>query len=102
MTLASSCIAPSITTQPSDVTTTPGATATLSVAANGTSLTYLWYQGLVFDFTHPVGVGAPVLITGPITATTPFWVRITNNCGSVNSTVATVTPAIGKHRGVAH
>jgi len=102
VTLASSCIAPVILTQPKDTSVTPGASATLSVVANGTSLSYNWYQGPVFDFTHPVGVAGPVLVTGPITSSTQFWVRITNNCGSANSVAAAVAPSASKHRGVNH
>jgi len=102
VTIAASCIAPSITTQPADVTIAPNGSATLSVVATGTSLTYVWYQGQVFDFTHPVGVSSPVLVTGPIASTTQFWVRVTNNCGAANSTAATVVAAVGKRRGVAH
>ena len=102
VTLASSCITPSITAQPANVSVTPGTSATLTVSAIGTSLTYLWYQGQVLDFTHPVGIGGPVLITDAINATTQYWVRVTNNCGSVNSTGATVTPIVSRHRGVMH
>jgi len=102
VTLASSCIAPVILTQPKDTSVTPGASATLSVVATGTSLSYNWYQGPVFDFTHPVGVAGPVLVTGPITSSTQFWVRITNNCGSANSVAAAVAPSVSKHRGVNH
>lgn len=102
VTIASSCIAPAILTQPKDTNVTPGASATLNVTATGTSLSYVWYQGQVFDFTHPVGVAGPVLVTGPITSTTQYWVRITNNCGSANSVSATVAPVMGRHRGVSH
>jgi len=102
VTLATSCIAPQITTQPASISITPGASATLTVSATGTSLTYLWYQGMLLDFTHPVGVGGPVLVTGPINATTQYWIRVTNNCGNVNSNVVTVTPTVSKHRGVMH
>jgi hypothetical protein len=102
VTLASSCIAPVILTQPKDTSVTLGASATLSVVANGTSLSYNWYQGPVLDFTHPVGVAGPVLVTGPITASTQFWVRITNNCGSANSVTATAAPVVTKHRAAGH
>ena len=75
---------------------------TLSVNAAGTSLSYRWYEGPVLDFTKPVGVAGPVLVTGALTAPTQFWVRITNNCGAVNSAAASVGVISGKHRGVNH
>jgi hypothetical protein len=102
VTIASSCISPSITTQPAPVIVASGASATLSVNATGTSLTYNWYEGPVFDFTKPVGVTGPVLVTSAITAPTQFWVRITNNCGAINSVAANVSVISGKHRGVNH
>jgi hypothetical protein len=78
--------------QPHDQTVSNGAAALLRVSATGTSLVYQWYQGQVLDFTKPVGGSSPTLVTAPVTAPTPFWVRITAPCGSVNSVGVTVTP----------
>lgn len=91
ITIAGACTAPAITAQPHDTSVASGKTAQLTVAATGTSLTYQWYQGPVFDFTHPLGGSAPALTTPAITGTTQFWVRITSPCGTVNSVAATVT-----------
>jgi hypothetical protein len=95
------CIAPLIITQPADGIVAPGAQATLGVTATGTSLTYRWYQGAVFDFTKQVGVN-PIIVTPAITTATQFWVRVTNNCGSANSTAVTLAPLMGRHRAVKH
>ncbi|HSP34582.1 MAG TPA: hypothetical protein VLU46_09735, partial [Thermoanaerobaculia bacterium] len=61
---------------------------------------FAWYQGPVFDFTHPVGLSAPSIQTPPITAATQFWVHIGNTCGNVNSTSATVKVGTGRRRAV--
>jgi hypothetical protein len=90
VTVASSCTAPVITSQPQSVTTTPGGLVTLTVAASGSgSLAYTWYVGSSGDTTTPVGNG-PSYTTGPA-STKQYWVRVTNSCGSVNSATATVT-----------
>jgi len=94
---SSSCIitigvAPSITTQPVSTTINSGSTATLSVVAGGsTPLTYQWYQGAVGTTTSPVGTNSASFTTSTLTATTTYWVRVSNIAGNVNSTLATVT-----------
>jgi hypothetical protein len=97
-----SCIAPSITQQPSAQSVIGGGSAIVAVAATGTALVYRWYEGQVFDFTKPVGASAPSFITPPLDAPTQYWVRIENNCGTANSTSATVTPIVTRRRGVRH
>jgi len=101
-TTAPKCVAPSITLQPSSQSIVNGATAILTVAANGTALTYRWYAGQVFDFTQPVGASAPSFVTPPLEEETQYWVLVENGCGSVNSTAATVTPIVSRRRGVKH
>jgi hypothetical protein len=98
VTPVATCIAPSISRQPASTGIAAGTATTLTVAAAGTSLTYQWYQGPVFDFTHPLGVSSPSLVTPAITASTQFWVRITSPCGAVNSAAATVEPVLLRRR----
>jgi Ig-like domain-containing protein/dual-action HEIGH metallo-peptidase len=98
--IVDTCTAPSISVQPQSQTVAAGTNAILSVTASGPSLTYAWYQGPVLDFTHPVGGSGPALATPVITSSTQFWVRITNPCGDVRSTAATVSPATGRRRSV--
>ncbi len=99
VTIAPSCSAPVITAQPRDAAVAAGSRAVVTVAATGTSLTYQWYEGAVFDFTKPVGGSAPSLLTPPIDAAIKFWVRIASPCGSVNSVAATVSTGMaGKRR----
>jgi predicted extracellular nuclease len=83
---------PSIGTQPQDTTISSGATATLTVAAAGTApLSYQWYQGTAGDTSTPVGTGDDSFTTPALTATTSYWVRVSNAFGSLDSRTATVT-----------
>jgi predicted extracellular nuclease len=90
-------VAPSITTQPQSQTITAGQTATLSVVASGTApLAYQWYQGNAGDTTTPVGTNSPTFTTPALSATTSYWVRVSNGAGSADSNTATITvnPAV--------
>jgi formylglycine-generating enzyme required for sulfatase activity len=85
-------VAPSINTQPASTSINSGSTATLSVVANGTApLSYQWYQGSVGTTTTPVGASSASFTTPALTATTTYWVRVSNGAGGVNSALATVT-----------
>lgn len=90
ITANSSCTAPSITTQPQSQTIASGQTATLAVAASGTSPSYQWYKGSSGDTSYPVGTSASYT-TPALTTTTNYWVRVYNSCGSINSNTATIT-----------
>lgn len=88
--------APSITTQPVSTTISSGQTATLTVSASGTApLTYQWYQGTVGTTTTPVGTNSASFTTSALTATTTYWVRVSNVVGSVDSVLATTTTTTG-------
>jgi hypothetical protein len=81
--------APAITTQPMPQTITGGSTATLTVVAAGTApLSYQWYQG---PSGTPVGTNLSSFTTPALTATTSYWVTVTNSLGSVSSAAATIT-----------
>ena len=84
--------APSITAQPQSQSVTSGQTATLSVTAGGTApLTYQWYQGAAPNTGAPVGANSPSFTTPALTATTGYWVRVTNGAGTADSVTAVVT-----------
>ncbi len=86
--------APAITTQPASQEIASGATASLSVAASGDDLTYQWYTGNSGDTASPVaGATAGTLDTGALTASTSFWVQLTNAGGTADSETAVVTVA---------
>lgn len=81
-----------ITTQPASTTIASGATATLTVVATGTALTYQWYQGTSGNTAVPVvGATSASFTTPALTATTSYWVRVTSGATSVDSVTATVT-----------
>jgi len=96
-----SCATPTIVSQPQNQSVTAGSSAVVSVVATGASLNYQWYQGPYLDFTHPIGGNAPSVFASSITGATQFWVRIGGPCGSVDSSVATVSVAsVGRRRAV--
>ncbi len=82
------CPLPSISAQPASRAIYGGQSTTLSVTANGTS--YQWYQGTAPSTTSPVGTNSSTL-TVTLWGTASYWVKVTNSCGSTNSTTATVT-----------
>jgi uncharacterized protein YkwD len=85
--------APRITSQPQDKTVSSGQSASLSVTATGTApLTYRWYQRDSGGASSPIGGASDSTYTTPsLTATTRYWVRVSNSAGTVDSADATVT-----------
>jgi ubiquitin len=83
---------PEITVQPTSVPINSGETATMSVTATGTALIYQWYAGLAGDISNPVAnaTGAS-FTTDPLTSDGVYWVCVSNNGGSVNSSAIMVT-----------
>lgn len=89
------CAAPSIVTQPANQTISSGGTATLTLVDSGTEpMTYQWYVGTSGNTTNPMsGETNDYCTTPPLTASTSYWVRMTNACGSTDSDTATVSIA---------
>ena len=86
--------APSITTQPASQEVESGTAVVLTVVASGDDLTYQWYTGNSGDTLAPVaGATGSTLDTGALTASTNFWVQITNAGGSADSDTAVITVA---------
>jgi hypothetical protein len=87
------CSPPSILQQPSSTTISSGDFVTLSVSATGTTpLNYQWFTGSSGSGSAIQGATGASLQVAPGT-TTSYWVSVSNSCGSVNSTTATVTVA---------
>jgi hypothetical protein len=96
------CNATGITTHPVSQTINSGQTALLSVVAGGSApFTYQWYEGTSGTTTTPVGTNSASFTTPALTATKPYWVKVTGGCGSANSNAATITvctaPGIATH-----
>jgi len=85
------CTAPSIASQPTDVTITAGQQTTLSVTATGTSPTYQWFIGTAPSTSSPAPNGTGNQLTVSPGTTTSYWVRVSGCTTSVNSRTATVT-----------
>jgi Subtilase family/Ig-like domain CHU_C associated len=84
---------PVITAHPQSVTIPSGGTATLSVAASGTYLTYQWYQG---SSTVITGATNATYTTPALTTATSYWCRVTSGGLSVADTsAATVSICAG-------
>jgi formylglycine-generating enzyme required for sulfatase activity len=89
--LSTISVRPKITTQPISPNISAGSTASLSVAANGsTPLSYQWYQGTVGDTTTPVGTNATNFTTPALTDTATYWVRVSNAVGNVDSSLSSI------------
>jgi hypothetical protein len=86
---------PSITTDPQNVTNNAGTTATFTVKAGGTSLTYLWRKNGadLFDDTKHAGCLTPTLMVSNLVAADAgqYTVVVANDVGSRTSAVAVLT-----------
>ena len=78
--------------QPKNTSVNRGGTAKLTVKPSGTGpFFYQWYSGYAGLTAFPIKSGtSATLTTPPITNDAPFWVRVTNACGSVDSRTVTV------------
>lgn len=87
-----SCVGANIATDPEDQTVASGQSATLGVVGTGTApVHYAWYEGPSGDTSAPVGLDSDTFTTPALSSTTEYWVRVTNACGSDDSSGATVT-----------
>lgn len=80
--------------QPASLTADANGKATLKVIPSGSSgFRYQWYQGYTGSTLFPIaGATSQSLTTPAVTTPTDFWVRVSNACGSIDSTTATVSP----------
>lgn len=79
--------------QPQSVTVARNATATLTVKPESAGVTYQWYRGYSpLTFSPIAGATSASYTTGAVTEQQEYWVRISNPCGTVDSTTAIVRP----------
>jgi|CZKJ01.1.fsa_nt_gi hypothetical protein len=83
---------PAITTQPVGPEIAKGGTATLTVVASGSgTLSYQWYQGPTGTTTNAIsGATSSSYTTPALTATTSYWVQVSDPNGSASSNTAVV------------
>ncbi len=87
----SGCTSPAITSNPLSQTIGAGQTATLGVVATQATA-YQWYLGNSGSTAQPIsGATSATYTTAAITATTSYWVRVSNDCGFTDSATATVS-----------
>ena len=91
VTMESPCTAPAITSQPRTQLVSSGSSATLTVSASGTSLSYQWYAGASGNTGGPIAGATGTSLTVTPASTTSYWVRVTGACGTADSAAATVT-----------
>lgn len=89
------CEPPTITSQPWRQTVGNATTVSsfLSVGVVGSPLLlYQWYQGARGDTSVPVGSNSLAFALPSLTAPATYWVRVTNTCGSIDSSAVQVLP----------
>jgi Immunoglobulin I-set domain len=100
LTVTSAPDKPLITTQPASISVNLGATATFTVVATGTGLTYQWQKG-----TGNISGATSASYTTPATTAadnnSTFRVVVSNSAGSVTSSSATLTVVSGSPSGTA-
>lgn len=88
------CQPPAIlgTGQPLTQVVDRGKNATFTATPQGSAVKYQWYRGYTGMTRNPVPSNANGSLTVPVTELTPYWVRITNPCGSYDSLTAFAIP----------
>jgi hypothetical protein len=89
----SSRIPPTITTHPKSQTINSNQTATISVEATGSApFSYQWYTGSTGNTSNPIGgATSESYTTPPLTSTSSFWVRVSNEAGHADSNTAIIS-----------
>lgn len=83
---------PVMVAQPESGAVLYGQSVRLAVRCVGTEpLHYQWYRGSTGNTAYPVGTNSNTYETGPVTSTTYYWIRVTNECGTVDSGTAILT-----------
>ena len=82
---------PVISTESPAITVVHGGSASLTVGATGTGLSYQWYFGNSGDTSRPLSGATGTGVTVSLTQTTSLWVLVTNAGGSTAGATITVT-----------
>lgn len=100
----SPCVPPILVQQPVSLAILQGQTVTLAVQARATPpLTFQWYEGFSGDISKPVpGATSQTFTPAALTTNTSFWVRVSDDCGSVQSATAFIAVRQPRRRTVGH
>jgi len=86
------CSPPAITGQPQNAPPiSSGQSSTLRVFATGSNISYQWYYGQSGTTTSPINGATSSVLTAAASQTTYYWVRITGQCGSIDSAAAMIS-----------
>ena len=86
------CTPPSITGQPQNAPPiSSGQSSSLRVYAAGSNISYQWYYGQSGSTTSPVNGATSSILTTAASQTTYYWVRITGQCGTIDSAAAMIS-----------
>ena len=85
------CTLPTVSISASATSITAGQSVTLSSSTTGNPTSFQWYVGTSGNTAQPVSGGNGSTLTVAPPATTSYWLRVTNSCGSANSNTVTIT-----------
>ena len=96
------CSKPAITAQPVGGTVNFGGSFSVSVAATGTPpLHFQWFEGAPGSGVS-IENDSPNITVSNILVRKSLWVRVSNSCGTTDSTEAIVEVNTSRHRGAKH
>jgi len=98
------CAPPILSQQPASQSILTGQAVTLAVQASASPpLSFQWYEGSSGDISKPVpGATSQTFTPAALTTTTSFWVRVSDDCGSVQSATAIIVVRQSRRRTVSH
>ncbi|MDP9361726.1 MAG: N-acetylmuramoyl-L-alanine amidase [Acidobacteriota bacterium] len=97
--VAASCSPIAIERHPASVMAAQGTSWTLTVTASGTTpFRYQWYAGLSPDTSSQIAGATGATLMVPVTGGAAYWVRVTNDCGTADSTTAFVNTGPAQRR----
>src|SRR5581483_4603747 len=92
------CTLPTVSIAASASAITSGQSVTLSSSTTGGVTSYQWYIGSSGNTAQPIGgATGPTLVVNP-TASTSYWLRVSNSCGSANSNTVSLTVTVSSGR----
>ena len=93
------CAPPTISAHPRSSSILPGSSVSMEVSVTGSApMSYQWYVGVSGNTAEPVAGATSASLAAFPGATTSYWVRVTNSCGSVDSSTAQVSVGRGIRR----